>query len=122
MYNEIKSTFHHHDGRMFRAERGTVSFTIGKEPDHNSFVIRGKYDWGMHTTRDLRANEDNVFALINELIDVFNVSWLDSLKDAEAYFLFSEEYVAHEGPLGIVNIRNHGKAFIFDDFYQKLSK
>jgi hypothetical protein len=117
MYNQMKMTFEHADGRRFRAERGKVTFMIGKEPDHMMNVIRGKYDWGLHTTRDLHVTEDNLYPLVMDLIDVFNVSWLNSIQDAEAYFLFSEEYVAHEGPLGIVNIYDESKVFIFDDFY-----
>lgn len=117
MYNHLDITFQHADGRAFRAERGKVTYTLGKEPDHNMFVLRGKYDWGMYTTRDLSFNPENLFDLVEAVIDVFNVSWLNSIENAEAYLLFSEEYVAHEGPLGIVNINDPYKVLIFDDFY-----
>lgn len=122
MFNEIEIKFKHADGRRFRAERGTVTFTIGKEPDHNMFVVRGKYDWGLHTTRDLFANKENVYDLINELTHVFRVSWLNSINDSEAYLLFSEEHVAHEGPLGIVNVDDNQRVLIFDDFFNGYAK
>lgn len=122
MFNEIEITFQHADGRRFRAERGTTTFTIGREPDHMMFVVRGTYNWGPYTVRDLHVTKENVFDLVDALTKVYNVSWLNSIQDLESYLLFSEDYVAHEGPLGIVNIHDTSKVLIFDDFFKVQGK
>jgi hypothetical protein len=76
----------------------------------------------MTTTRLLRVTRENLYDFVDGLSAVFNVSWFDSIKGMEAYLLFSEEYVAHEGPLGIVNINDLQKVLIFDDLYEKYGK
>lgn len=130
----MKMTYHMADGREFRVEKGTATVDLGYE-DHGMFGLRFKYEWGMSTTRFIsldtvedfdvpledrvRVPEEYMHPMITSVMSVFNVHYLSSIQKLPAFFLFSPSYVAHEGPLGIVNLNDYQNCFIFEDLYAK---
>lgn len=118
------------DDRVFKAERGYATVDLGYE-GHGMFGLRLQYEWGMSTSTffgldrvlDYSVDPENrvvvpkdyMHLLITEVLHVFNVDYLSSLRKAECYLLFSESYVAHEAPLGIVNIKDIQNVLIFND-------
>lgn len=130
-------TYHTADDRVFKAERGHATVDLGYE-GHGMFGLRLQYDWGKLTSSfygldhvvdfavDVadreKVAEPYMHLLITEILHVFSVDYLSSLRKAECYLLFSENYVAHEAPLGIVNIKDIQNVLIFNDLLEPYRK
>lgn len=130
MHNEMTMNYLMGDGREFRVEKGTASVDLGFE-DHGMFGLRFHYQWGLTTTRFIGLDtiedfdiplEDRVkvpmeymYPMITSVLKVFNADYLSSIQKKQAFFLFSPSHVAHEGPLGIVNLNDYQNVLIFED-------
>jgi len=133
MYNDLYTSYTMADGRVFEAKRGKVSADIGYE-SHGMFVMKLKWDWGPYTFSSVildycedydvpsqdqvRHPQPYLYDLLKNMLKVFNVDYIGSIQNAEAYILFSEDNDKRNEPLGFVNIKDTQNVFLLSQFLE----